>query len=175
MIWWVIIIGLVAMAFKANLGGIGDVATSGVNVLGRLVGFDTSRLSNPGDNEEQAILSESASGGVDPRFIAAIRMAENGGPGKQYGILGIGAATLESQLHSAVVTIQHFLSAYSTDTGYSPTGYDGRYTEDFIYYVANGGPSHGGWAPIGASNDPNHLNENWLSNVLNNYYSTEVV
>jgi len=174
-IWWIIAFGLVAMAFKANLGGITDTAGSGVSILGRLIGFDPSRLTHPGANEEQDILAVSAQSGVDPRLIAAIRMSENGGPGKQYGVLGIGANTLDAQLHGAVNTIKHFLSAYTNDTGILPIGDDGRYTPDFIYYVANGGPSHSGWAPIGASNDPNHLNENWISNVLNNYYSTEVV
>jgi hypothetical protein len=27
----------------------------------------------------------------------------------------------------------------------------------------------GRWAPVGAKNDPNHLNENWVPNVLNAY------
>jgi len=174
-IFWIIALGLVAMALKANWGSVTTMTSSGVTILGRLAGFDPSRLKYPGANEEQDILVASAHAGVDARFIAAIRLAENGGPGHQYGVLNIGANTLDAQLQGAVNTIKHFLSAYVIDSGVEPVGGDGRYTPDFIDYVANGGPSHGGWAPIGASNDPNHLNENWLSNVMTNYYSTDLV
>jgi hypothetical protein len=178
MIWWIILIGLVAMATKANWGSlsstVSNTASTATGAIAHLIGFDPSRLSNPGTDEEQQIIQVSAQYGVDPRLISAIRMQENGGPGREYGVLGIGANSLSAQLRGAAQTIKNFLSAYISDTGLSPQSDNGRYTTDFISYVANGGPSHGGWAPVGASNDPTNLNQYWLANVSDNYYSTEL-
>jgi hypothetical protein len=172
MIFWLMAIGLVILAWKTN--AVSSVGTMGAS-LSRLIGFDPSRLSNPGANEEQDILMVAAGTGVDPRLLSAIRMQENGGPGKQYGILGLGAATLSQQLQYAANTIRNTLKRYSNDTGQDPTDGNGRYTPDFLSYLANGGPSYPGWAPVGASNDPNNFNQNWLPNVSDFYYSTDVV
>ena len=38
--------------------------------------------------------------------------------------------------------------------------------EDFVTFMAErGGPWGTGWAAVGAPNDPNNLNENWIPNV----------
>lgn len=37
---------------------------------------------------------------------------------------------------------------------------------DFLVYLAYGGPGYAGWAPLGAPNDPQNLNKNWLPNVM---------
>lgn len=179
MMYWAIVLGIFALILKAKgaFASTGSVAmaTTGFDSLARLVGFDTSRLRFPGDNEEQKILQVGANTGVDPRLLAAIRLQENGSPGRQYGILGVNAPTLEDQLQISANTVRNTLTRFTNDTGMSPVGTDGRYTPDFITYLGSGGPSYKGYAAPGAPNDPTGLNDYWIGNVMDNYYSTEIV
>lgn len=108
----------------------------------------------------------SAKRGVDPLFIAAIRHAENGGPGRELGCLGVGADTYDAQLRVATRTIAGYVASYPLGPFvlidalgfkrlcYSPT---------FILWVQHK------WAPSGVSNDPMNLNANWYTDVTDAY------
>ena len=110
------------------------------------------------DDEVAAIKEMAQRRGVDWAFVAAIRKAENGGDGRQFGVLSVEAATYEDQLMVCCNSVAHRLDEYPAN----PVGRrDGRlvYREGFIDYFAR----H--WAPIGADNDPSGLNANWTNNV----------
>lgn len=82
------------------------------------------------------------------RLLYAIRIAENGGPGREMGVLapaamryaGDHARSLELQARWAAGTIRR------------------RYTGDLPAFAAR-------WAPAGAANDPEDMNRNWLPNI----------
>lgn len=102
--------------------------------------------------------------GLDPYFIAAIRKCENGGPGKEFGVLAVSAPTYDDQLRVACATVKHRLVQYSQNepalfTYVAPDG-DGVviYSPNFIDWFASI------WAPAGAGNDPKDLNRNWANN-----------
>ena len=105
--------------------------------------------------------------GLDPLFIAAIRLAENGADGKQYGVLTAAAPDYDSQLRVCTRTIAGYLQEYDGNPFVLIEGAAGLkrlvYSAAFIQYVRN----H--YAPIGADNDPNSLNTNWLVNVMSFY------
>lgn len=110
----------------------------------------------------------SAKRGVDPLFIAAIRHTENGGDGKQFGVLGVGADTYQDQLRVATRTIAGLVAGYPANPFSAiMVEINGlkclRYAPAFLKTVQQ----H--WAPIGATNDPTNLNSNWLDNVTQAY------
>jgi len=102
--------------------------------------------------EDLAILSRVAQEyglqGQARRLLYAIRIVENGGPGREMGVLvpaamrygGDHARSLELQARWAAGTIRR------------------RYTGDLEAFAAR-------WAPVGAANDPTGLNRHWLANV----------
>jgi hypothetical protein len=104
--------------------------------------------------------------GVDPRFIATIRKVENGGPGREFGVLSVHAPDYVSQLKEACISVAHRLFRYPRDRP-SSSGAGAflytlgglRYSEAFISYFA------GIWAPL-AGEDPAHLNQYWFANAL---------
>jgi hypothetical protein len=104
----------------------------------------------------------------DPKLLVALRAAENGGPGREMGVLSVPAPDMSSQLRVAAQTIQNVEQRYAKDTGQQPTGPAG-YTDDFLKYFSQGGPSYRGYAPIGAPNDPTGLNVNHLPNLTAAY------
>ena len=109
----------------------------------------------------------SAKRGVDPFFIAAIRKAENGGPGREFGVLNVGADTYDDQVRVATRTIAGLLSGYLTNPCSALGEVNGmkrvQYTPAFLKAVQE----H--WAPIGVANDPTNLNSNWLTDVTDAY------
>ena len=83
-------------------------------------------------------------------IVAAIRYAENGGQGKEYGILHPRVKpTYRSQAGWCAATVQKNYDRWKE------TGSKG----DFIQFLGNR------YAPIGVDNDPNGLNKHWVSNV----------
>ena len=104
---------------------------------------------------------------LDYQWIRTIRAIENGGEGKQFGVLGVGADSYQAQLEVCCTTVAHRLEIYPANPlqrCYSAASVARmRYTRGWISYFASI------WAPIGVSNDPTKLNSNWLSNALLTY------
>ena len=83
-------------------------------------------------------------------IVAAIRYAENGGKGKEYGILHPRVKpTYRSQAGWCAATVQK---------NYDRWVKAGR-KGDYLVFLAKR------YCPIGADNDPNGLNHHWLGNV----------
>lgn len=83
-------------------------------------------------------------------IVAAIRYAENGGAGREYGILHRRCPdTYRGQAGWCAATVQK---------NYDRWVRKGR-PGDFLPYLANI------YCPIGAENDPKGLNKHWLKNV----------
>ncbi len=83
-------------------------------------------------------------------IVAAIRFAENGGKGREYGILHPRVKpTYRSQAGWCAATVQ---KNYDRWTKAGSKG-------DFITFLGNR------YCPVGAENDPNGLNKHWQKNV----------
>jgi hypothetical protein len=76
---------------------------------------------------------------VDPRFLGALRRAENGGPGREFGVLSVSAPTYEDQVRLAAASIRRNVERFEA--------------EEFIRFFSNR------YAPVGTANDPNGLNQ----------------
>lgn len=50
--------------------------------------------------------------GVDPRFIAAIRLQENGPPGLEFGVKSVPAPTYEEQLRVTCASVRNHIFRY---------------------------------------------------------------
>lgn len=101
---------------------------------------------------------------VDPCFIMAIRQAENGAPGKEFGVLSQSAPTYADQLRICVATVAHRLESFPGNPLVRNAFGRIRYSPKWVAYFQSI------WAPSGldvhVDNDPNGLNANWLKNVL---------
>lgn len=113
--------------------------------------------------EEPVIKTMSQYCGVDFAFIKAIRVTENGGPGKEFGVLSVHAPSYNDQLEIACKSVAHQLTLYHTN----PLVRNSRgrlcYSTGFIQTFS----LH--WAPSGAANDPTGLNSNWFKNCSAEY------
>lgn len=84
------------------------------------------------------------------KLLKAIRLAENGKPGREFGVLSHKADTFEKQ------------AGWCASICYKNYVYWELHPEidqDFISYLGSQ------YAPIGAANDPSNLNSNWVKNV----------
>src|SRR5579871_3725812 len=103
--------------------------------------------------------------GLDWHFVAAIRKAEDGGPGREFGVLSVKAPGYNAQLEVCCQTVRHRLVQYdenhqAVELHEAPDGLQSViYGRDFIDWFA------GNWATNGAANDPGELNRNWSRNV----------
>jgi hypothetical protein len=120
-------------------------------------------------SEAQKVVDVAVANGIDPRFLAALRTAENGGPGQEFGITLSGIDTYDEEVRVAANTIRNNLQRYQVYSGLSPLSPDGRYTEAFIRWFS------GVFAPIGAENDPKGLNQYHAGNLLAAYREIETV
>lgn len=119
------------------------------------------------EREYSTITRVARSHGVDPAFMAAVRVAENGRPGREFGVMLKTATTFEAQLSVAVKTIRNYLARcpfnpltkIRTAQGHDTVIYSRR----FVDHAATI------WAPVGARNDPTGLNRNWPQNVWYHY------
>lgn len=116
------------------------------------------------------IKAEAAKIGLDPYFIWAIRRVENGDPGKEYGVLSVSAPTYADQLRVCCSSVRHRLVEFSQDKNPALTNYtcpNGDvvliYSQQFVQYLGKI------YAPIGAGNDPENKNLNWVRDVAWNY------
>lgn len=113
--------------------------------------------------------------GVDPGFLRALAVTENGptvqspeGPTKGLGVVSVPAPTFRDQADVAGNTTSNTLTRYRRAYGKEPVDQD-KYTAEFMKYFSRGGPGYPGYAPLGAQNDPNNLNENHLRRLLEHY------
>lgn len=105
--------------------------------------------------ERAAIAAAAAIHRVDPDFIESIRVAENGAPGREFGVLSVEADTYEAQLTIACRSVAHRLA----ECPFNPMTWSSgksRYNSAFVRWFS------GKWAPAGAENDPHGLNANWF-------------
>ena len=86
-------------------------------------------------------------------IVAAIRYAENGGAGKEFGILNSKADTYRKQAGWCAATVQKNWDRWVES---------GRKV-DFITFLGNR------YCPVGAENDPSGLNQHWIKNVTTFY------
>ena len=86
-------------------------------------------------------------------ILLAIRKAEDGGPGREFGIMNPKADNLDKQAGWAAATI------VKNRARWVKAGKPG----DFIKFLGSK------YAPIGAENDPTGLNANWVRNVSHWY------
>ena len=118
------------------------------------------------ETEWPLIKEEAIRCGVDPFFIATIRKVENGGLGREFGILSETATLYKDQLHDACASVRNRIIEFIAALFILNT-YDGVrrlcYTKGFITMFSNR------WAPKAAENDPDNLNANWLANALITY------
>lgn len=120
-------------------------------------------------HEEQLVIVATADGWhVPPTLLAAIRLAENGGPGREFGILDRGTHTYGEQCRLCAETIANNLTRYTNATKLSPWGPDGTLTEGFLAFLQVR------YAPLAAPNDPENLNSNWYRNVSRLYRGSTV-
>ena len=111
--------------------------------------------------------------GIDWRLLRALRRTENGGEGRQFGVLAVPAPTWTEQATVAARTIRHTLGRYWEFVKRDPWDEAlAGYSHDFLRYFSTGGPGWPGYAPLGAENDPRDLNANHLTNLLAYYGGT---
>jgi hypothetical protein len=105
--------------------------------------------------------------GIDWRFLKALRRTENGGPGREFGVLAVPAPSWTDQATIAARTIRHTLGRYWENVRKDPWGEAARgYQDDFVRYFSQGGPGWAGYCPLHAPNDPTNLNPNHARNLL---------
>ena len=109
-------------------------------------------------------------------IAAAIRYAENGGPGKEYGVLHPDVKpTYRSQAGWCAATVQknwdRYLAGGECNNGDCTIKHKPGDSRDalvhgmqsYIYYLGHV------YCPVGADNDPNGLNKYWPKNVFSHY------
>jgi len=97
---------------------------------------------------------------VDPCFVAAIRKAENGSPGREFGILLESAPDYTTQLAGCCATVRNNLARYVGNPCRREPSLSGRpprliYSDEFVEWFGKR------YCPPSA--DP--INVNWFGNV----------
>jgi hypothetical protein len=90
--------------------------------------------------------------------LIALRHTENGGPGREYGVLSEPAPTYEDQLRIASHSLRNHIQRVMGRVPIRDTR--GFLTPEFLQSFSQ----H--WAPIGAGNDLNNLNKNHATNLV---------
>lgn len=124
--------------------------------------------------EEVALITAAALARmVDPLLIMAIRRAECGGPGSQFGIEVPGTVTYDQELLGCVGTVRHRLTLFPHNPLDRVEVVPGVtrliYGYPFLSFLAST------YCPVGAENDPEGLNKNWLGNVYDVYAKMVIV
>ncbi len=121
------------------------------------------------EEEQAVILRTAAEIGVPAAFLAAIRMAENGRPGQEFGVLSENADTYDAQARIAALSIRNNTYRYVARFKEWPVdARTGGLSEAFTKFMA------ARWAPVGVENDPTNLNANWPGNVWAYYAGSGV-
>ena len=113
--------------------------------------------------EEEIIRETAERAGVDVEFLTPLRKIENGGPGRELGVLSVPAPTYEAQARVAAETIRRNLQRFEATGGQPIDSRTGRYTEEFVRSFS------ARYAPIGAANDPTNLNRHHAPNLIRRY------
>jgi hypothetical protein len=114
--------------------------------------------------DESSVIRRSAEGaGVDPAFLQALRRAENGGPGREFGVLSVPAPTYDDQARVAARTIRRNVERFEGKGGQAIDPVSGRYTTEFIQFFSSR------YAPADAANDPTGLNRHHARNLIRLY------
>jgi hypothetical protein len=117
----------------------------------------------PSLNECALIARAAQKHNVPAAALCALRIAENGGPGREFGVLSLPAKTYEAQVDIAAKSFSNSEKRYRA-LGKDPIDAEtGRYTEDFLRHFS------ARWAPIGALNDPANLNTHHAQNIIDAY------
>ena len=118
--------------------------------------------------EERRIIERTAErAAIDPAFLQALRRAENGGPGREFGVLSVPAPTYHEQARVAAESIRRNVERFAERGGQAVDPATGRYTPDFIAFFSSR------YAPVGVGNDPSGLNRHHARSLLRLY--TEAV
>ena len=98
-------------------------------------------------------------------FMLTVRLIENGKTGTEFGVLHPDAINtdLKNQAEWTMSTLIKDTKRWYLD---ELVEVDGRKKKDFKDFVEYFGTK---WAKIGAPNDPNNLNKNWLPNFRDTY------
>ena len=114
--------------------------------------------------DEGDVITEFArEAGIDPDFLKSLRRVENGGPGREFGVLSIPAPTYHDQARVAAESVKRNLERFRREGGEPIDPATGRYTSGFIRFFSSR------YAPIGASNDPRGLNRFHAGNLIRAY------
>jgi hypothetical protein len=114
-------------------------------------------------SEEDLIRAAASQAAIDPRFLHALRRAENGGPGREFGVLSVPAPTYQDQARLAAQSIRRSVERFDAQGRSAIDPVTGRYTEEFIKFFSSR------YAPIGAGNDPAGLNRFHARNLIRLY------
>ena len=128
----------------------------------------TGEASGLPEEEQQAILNMAANIGVPATFLAAIRIAENGRAGREFGVLSEAADTYEAQCRIAALSIRNNQYRYVERFQRWPVDAKGGLSEEFTKFMASR------YAPIGTANDPTNLNQHWAKNVWRVFTESDV-
>jgi hypothetical protein len=115
------------------------------------------------EEERTAIEAAAARAAIDPAFLAALRRAENGGPGREFGVLSVPAPTYADQARVAATSVRRSLERFEATGGRAVDPVSGTYTPEFIEFFSRR------YAPVGAANDPHHLNRYHARNLIRLY------
>ena len=123
------------------------------------------------DNEFPVIMDAAKSNGLtaeEAMFLVAMRFAENGGTGFEYGVKKVKGTNLRTQAGWAAASIANNRARYDK---YLRAGGAPNYT---LFFAHHGGPFGRGFAPVeGVPQGEKELNVNWSGNV-DNVLSREV-
>ena len=122
------------------------------------------------ENEQTVIFRMAVEVGVPATFLAAIRLAENGGPGREFGVLSESADTYEAQCRIAALSIRNNTYRFVEKFDRWPIdAATGQYGVKFVEFMASR------WAPRGVENDPHDLNAHWPKNVWKYFTESGVI
>jgi hypothetical protein len=121
----------------------------------------TNNIKNYFENEYQTILNAAKRNNLNPEdydLLFAIRKAENGKKGREFGILHPKCEEEMKKRPNETLDIQAGWAASTIKKNRERWEKEGE-PGDFITYLGNR------YAPRKATNDPNNLNKNWIKNV----------
>lgn len=110
--------------------------------------------------EATVIAREAQRTGIDPNLLAALRRAENGRAGREFGVLSVPAPGLDQQARVAANTIRNMAVRFERQGGTVLDPATGRYSESFLRFFS------ARYAPRGAANDPTDLNRFHAANLI---------